>query len=378
MDFDLSEEHKIFQNTAAQFAQKEIAPLGAEHDEKEEYPRWIFKRAGELGFLGIPYPEQYGGTGPDTIALCIFTEEASRADAGIGAGLVVQNTVGTSPVHSFGSEEIKQKYLVPAIKGDFVGCFCLTEPNVGSDVSSVETMAKEDGDRYIINGSKLFVSNGLIADYAIVAARTEKDKGHKGITLFLLETDSAGLTRRGLKKLGIRAQDIAEFVFEDCQVSKDNILGEKGQGFYHLMATVQKTRIIVGSASVGLARAAFETALRYAKERNQFGQPIGKFQAVQFKLADMAMEIELASLMTYKAAWLNDTGEKCIKEASMAKLYASEMVNRVAYNALQIHGGYGYMREYPMERYFRDARIMEIFEGTSEIQRVIIARQLGL
>jgi alkylation response protein AidB-like acyl-CoA dehydrogenase len=217
-----------------------------------------------------------------------------------------------------------------------------------------------------------------MADYAIVAARTEKDKGHKGITLFLMDTDSAGLTRRGLKKLGIRAQDIAEFVFEDCQVPKNSILGEKGQGFYHLMATVQKTRIVVGSASVGLARAAFEAALRYAKERNQFGQPIGKFQAIQFKLADMAMEIELASLMTYKAAWLNDKGEKCIKEASMAKLYASEMVNRVAYNALQIHGGYGYMREYPMERYFRDARIMEIFEGTSEIQRVIIARQLGL
>ncbi|MDY7030297.1 MAG: acyl-CoA dehydrogenase family protein [Thermodesulfobacteriota bacterium] len=378
MNFELSEEHKIFQNTAAQFAQKEIAPLGAEHDEKEEFPKWIFKKAGDLGFLGIPYPEQYGGTGPDTIALCILTEEASKADAGIASGLIVQNTVGTSPVYNFGSEEIKQKYLVPAIKGDCIGCFCLTEPNVGSDVSSIEMTAKEDGDDYILNGSKLFVSSGMMADYTVVAARTEKGKGHQGITMFLVETQSPGLSRKGLKKLGIRAQDIAEFAFDDCRVPKKHLLGEKGKGFYQLMATVQKTRIVVGSACVGLAKAAFDTALRYAKERHQFGQPIGKFQGLQFKLADMAMEIELASVFTYKAAWMNDQGEKCIKEASMAKLYASQMVNRVAYDALQIHGGYGYMREYPLERYYRDARIMEIFEGTSEIQKVIIARELGL
>ncbi|MFA4910036.1 MAG: acyl-CoA dehydrogenase family protein [Desulfobacteria bacterium] len=378
MNFELSEEHKIFQRTAAQFAQKEIAPLGAEYDEKEEYPRQVIIKAGELGFLGIPYPEQYGGTGPDTIALCVFVEEVSKADAGIGSGLVVQNTVGTSPVFNFGSEDMKQRYLVPAIKGEFVGCFCLTEPNVGSDVSSIEMMAKEDGDSYILNGSKLFVSNGLMANYAIVAVRTEKGKKHEGMTLFLVDTQSPGLTRKGLKKLGIRAQDIAEFSFEDCRVPKENLLGELGKGFYHLMSTVQKTRIIVGAASVGLAKAAFDTALRYAKERRQFGQPIGKFQGIQFMMADMAMEIELASLLVYKAAWMNDRGEKCIKEASMAKLNASEMVNRVVYKALQIHGGYGYMREYPLERYFRDARIMEIFEGTSEIQRVIIARELGL
>lgn len=378
MDFELSEEHKIFQRTVAQFARKEIAPIGEEHDEKEEYPRWIYNRAGELGFLGIPYPERYGGTGPDTIALSIFTEETTKADAGIAMGLVVQNTVGTSPVYNFGSEEIKQRYLVPSIKGEYVGSFALTEPNVGSDAASVEMTAKEDGDGYILNGAKVFVSNGMTANFATVAARTEKGKGHQGITLFLVETESRGFSRKGVKKLGIRAQDIAEFTFEDCRVPKENMLGENGKGFYHLMATVQDTRIIVGAASVGLARAAFEKALTYAKERQQFGQPIGKFQGIQFKLADMAVEIETASLLVFKASWLNDKGVNCIKEASMAKLYASEMVNRVVYKALQIHGGYGYMREYPLERYYRDARIMEIFEGTSEIQRVIIARQYGL
>jgi len=378
MDFELSEEHKIFQRTAEQFAQKEIAPIGQECDEKEEYPRWIYKKAGELGFLGIPYPEAYGGTGPDTIALSIFAEETTKADAGIAMGLVVQNTVGTSPVYNFGSEALKQRYLVPAIKGDFVGSFALTEPNVGSDVSSIETRAKEDGDSYVLNGSKVFVSNGLTADFAVVAARTEKGKGHKGITLFLVETQSPGFARMGVKKLGIRAQDIAEFVFEDCRVPKENVLGQEGKGFYHLMSTVQETRIIVGAASVGLARAAFDKALQYAKERQQFGQPIGNFQGIQFKLADMAVEIETAALLVLKASWLNDKGVTCVKEASMAKLYASEMVNKVVYRALQIHGGYGYMREYPLERYYRDARIMEIFEGTSEIQRVIIARQYGL
>jgi len=378
MDFELSEEHKIFQRTAAQFAQKEIAPLGEECEEKEEYPKWLFRRAGELGFLGIPYPEQYGGTGPDTIALSIFAEETTKADAGIAMGLVVQNTVGTSPIYNFGSEELKQRYLVPAIRGELVGSFALTEPNVGSDVSSIEMMAREEGGSYILNGTKTFASSGMMADYVIIAARTEKGKGHRGITIFLVEPQSPGFSRKGLKKLGIRAQDIAEFTFEDCPVPKENILGEVGKGFYHLMSTVQKPRIVVGASSVGLARAAFETALRYAKERRQFGQPIGKFQGIQFKLADMAMEIELASLAVYKAAWLDDKGKECIKEASMAKLYASEMVNRVAYQALQIHGGYGYMREYPLERYYRDARVMEIFEGTSEIQRLIISRQLGL
>ena len=378
MDFDLSEEHQIFQSTVAKFAEKEIAPLGAEYDEKEEYPKWIFKKAGELGFLGIAYPEKYGGTGPDTIALSIFTEEITKADAGISMGLIVQNTVGTSPLYNFGSEEIKQKYLVPAIKGEIIGSFALTEPNVGSDISSVQAAAREDGDSYILNGAKIFVSNGMSADYAVVAARTEKGVGHQGISLFLVETESPGFSRKGLKKMGIRAQDIAEFALEDCRVPKENLLGEKGKGFYHLVSTVQTTRIIVGASSVGLAKAAFNTALNYAKERTQFGQPIGNYQGIQFMLADMATEIELASLMVYKAAFMNDQGRKCIKEASMSKLYASEMVNRIAYKALQIHGGYGYMREFPLERYFRDARIMEIFEGTSEIQRIIISRELGL
>ncbi len=378
MDFELSEEHKIFQRTVAQFAQKEIAPIGEEHDIKEKYPRWIYDRAGELGFLGIPYPELYGGTGPDTIALSIFTEETTKADAGIAMGLVVQNTVGTSPVYNFGSEDLKQRYLVPAIKGEYVGSFALTEPNVGSDAASVQATAKEDGDSYILNGAKVFVSNGMTAKFATVAARTDKGKGHQGISLFLVDTESPGFSRKGVKKLGIRAQDIAEFAFEDCRVPKENLMGDKGKAFYHLMATVQDTRIIVGAASVGLAKAAFEKALQYAKDRQQFGQPIGKFQGIQFKLADMAVEIETASLLVFKASWLNDRGVNCTKEASMAKLYGSEMVNKVVYQALQIHGGYGYMREYPLERYFRDARIMEIFEGTSEIQRVIIAKQYGL
>ncbi len=379
MDFEFSEEQKLFRRTASQFAGKEIAPLVDELEDREEFPSRLLKRMGDLGFLGIPYPERYGGSGGDVVTLCIFLEELASVSTAAAIAAVVQINGVAAPVFLFGTEDQKEKYLVPSIRGEKIGSIAITEPDAGSDTASIRTLAKREDNGYVITGTKIFCTNGGIADLFFVTAVTDRSKGSKGIGIFVAERGTQGLTvGRNIKKLGLHGLGTYEVIFEGCRVEQGSLLGDEGRGFYNLMRSVERNRIGVAAMAVGLARAAFGDALPYAKERVQFGRPIGKFQGIQFMLADMAMEIELATLMVYKAAWMDDRGLPCNKEASIAKLYASEMVNRVAYKALQIYGGYGYMMEYPLQRYFRDARVFEIFEGTSEIQRVIIGKELGL
>ena len=379
MDFKFSEDQELFRRTASQFARKEVAPLVEELEQREEFPVELLKRMGELGFLGIPYPEKYGGSGGDVVTLCIFLEEIAYVSATVAGAAVVQINGVAAPVFLFGTEDQKEKYLIPSIRGEKIGAIAMTEPDAGSDVASIRTSAKKVADGYVIDGTKIFCTNAGIADLLFVTAVTDRKKGVKGISVFVVETGTLGVTvGKNIKKLGLHGVGTYEVAFEGCRVEPCSLLGEEDKGFYNLMKSVERNRIGVGAIAVGLSRAAFDHALQHARERIQFGKPIGKFQGIQFMLADMAMEIELATLMTYKAAWMDDQGMRCNKEASIAKLYASQMVNRVAYNALQVFGGYGYMTEYPLERYFRDARVFEIFEGTSEIQRVIISRELGL
>jgi len=379
MDFSLSEEHKMFQKTIRDFAEREIGPLVEEAEAKEEFPVELFPKMGKLGYLGIRYPEEYGGPGFDKISECIYVEELSRVCAGIASGLMVQSGLATEAVFHHGTEEQKQRFLVPAIKGDKIAALGLTEPNAGSDIASIQTTARREGDNYVLNGQKIFITNGTIADFVLVAAYTDKSRGAKGISLIIVEKGSPGFTvARKLKKLGNRSSDTGELVFEDCIVPRENLIGEENKGFYYIVGALKSGRITYGGRAVGVAQAAFEAALKYAQERVQFGQPIGKFQVNQFKLAQMATEIEAARIFTYKAAWMLDQGMECMKEASMVKLFATEMVQRVVAEAVQIHGGYGYMTEYPVERYFRDAKMFTIVEGTSEIQHIVIARELGL
>jgi alkylation response protein AidB-like acyl-CoA dehydrogenase len=379
MDFSLSEEHRMFQRAIRDFAEKEIGPLIEEAEEKEEFPVELFPKMGKLGYLGIRYPEEYGGPGFDKISECIYVEELSRVCAGIASGLMVQSGLATEAVFKHGTEEQKQRFLVPAIKGDKIAALGLTEPNAGSDISSIQTIARRDGDTYFLNGSKIFITNGTIADFVLVAAYTDKSRGTKGISLLIVEKGTPGFTvARKLKKLGNRSSDTGELVFEDCQVPKENLIGEENRGFSYIVGALKSGRITYGGRAVGVAQAAFEAALQYAKERIQFGQPIGKFQANQFKLAQMVTAIEAARTFTFRAAWMMDQGIECMKEASMVKLFATEMVQKVVAEAVQIHGGYGYMTEYPVERYFRDAKMFTIVEGTSEIQQMVIARELGL
>ncbi|MDY6968971.1 MAG: acyl-CoA dehydrogenase family protein [Spirochaetota bacterium] len=379
MDFKFSEEQEIFRRMVSQFAKNELAPLIDELEEKDELPVEIMRKMGELGFFGILYPEKYGGSNGDVITFCILIEEISYISAAVAGITNIQLNGVASPVFIFGTEEQKKRFLIPSIKGEKIGAIAMTEPNAGSDAASIRTSAKKDGNDYIINGSKIFCSNGGAADLFFLTAVTDPGKRGKGISLFIIERGTPGFTvSKNIKKLGAHGVGTYELIFEDCRIPSDNLLGEENKGFYNLMKTVERNRIGVTAMAVGLARAAFDEALKYAKEREQFGQPIGNFQGIQFKLADMAMELELATTMLYKAAWMDSEGMRCNKEASIAKLFASEMVNRIAYQALQIHGGYGYMLEYPVQRYFRDARLFEIFEGTSEIQRIIISREIGL
>ena len=379
MDFTLSDEHQMFQRAIRDFAEKEIGPQVEEAEEKEEFPVELFPKMGKLGYLGIRYPEKYGGPGFDKISECLYIEELNRVCAGIASGLMVQSGLATEAIFYHGTEEQKQRLLVPAIKGEKIAALGLTEPNAGSDISSIQTTARKDGDSYIVNGSKIFITNGTIADFVLVAAYTDKSRGTKGISLLVLERGTPGFTiARKLKKLGNRSSDTGELVFEDCRIPKENLIGEENRGFGYIVGALKSGRIIYGARSVGVAQAAFEAALQYAKERVQFGQPIGKFQANQFKLAKMATAIEAARTFTFRAAWMLDQGIECMKEASMVKLFATEMVQWVTAEAVQLHGGYGYMMEYPVQRYFRDAKMFTITEGTSEIQQVVIARELGL
>jgi len=378
LDFEFTEEQNMFRDTIRDFGQKEIEPIVEEYEKKEDFPKELFPKLGDMGFLGIIYPEEYGGVGLDKITDCIFAEEMGRVCAGIAMCINAHIGLACFPIYKFGTEEQKQKYLVPGIAGKKIGALGLTEPNAGSDARSIRSQAIKDGNKFILNGTKTWITNGSMADFAVVAAYTDKSKKGEGISLFIVEKGFPGFTVSGkVHKLGHKAADTSELVFENCEVPEENLLGGEG-GFQRAMATLIGARITHAAKSVGMAQVAFEYALQYSKERDAFGQPISKFQAISFKLSDMAVKIETARLMVYKAAWLYSQDKRCVKEASMAKLYAAEVVQWVAIEAVQVLGGYGYGVEYPVERYYRDAKLASLTEGTSEIQRIVIARELGL
>jgi len=378
MDFELDEHHRIFKETFRKFCEREIEPLVDQAEEEEKFPLHLFPRMGELGYLCPRYPEKYGGAGIDKISEVIMREELSRVSQGIASSWSAHSHLGTYPIYKWGTEEQKDRYLVPAIKGNKIAAFGLTEPDAGSDTKSIRTTAERKGDYYVINGRKIFITNGNICDFLTLVAYTDRSKGYRGISLFIVDRNTPGfVVSRKLRKEGIRCSETAELLFEECKIPAEQLIGHEG-GFYNLMNTLTEGRVGVAGNCVGIAQAAYEAALKYAGERIQFGRPIGKFQAIQFKLAEIATEIEAARLLVYKAAWLIDQGKEPIKEASMAKLYASEVAVRAAREAVQIHGGYGIMREFRVGRYLRDALVYTIGEGTSEIQKMIIAKQIGL
>jgi alkylation response protein AidB-like acyl-CoA dehydrogenase len=377
LDFRLTEEQELLRKTVRDFAEKEVGPSAAERDEEERFDIEIFYKMGELGLTGIPFPEEYGGTGMGNVAYAIAVEELSRVCASTGVTLSAHVSLGAWPVYAFGTEEQKKKYLVPMAEGKKLGALGLTEPHAGTDAAAISTSARLDGDAYVLNGTKIFITNAYYADVYIIFATVDRAKKHKGICAFIVEKGTPGFSfGKKEKKLGIRSSPTYELIFENCRVPKANLLGEEGQGFRIAMETLDGGRIGIAAQAVGIAQGAFEQALNYAKQREQFGQPIAKFQGIQWMLADMATRIEAARLLTYQAAYLKDAGLPYIKESSMAKLYAAETAMDVTVKAVQIHGGYGYTREYPVERMMRDAKITEIYEGTSEVQRIIIANQL--
>jgi butyryl-CoA dehydrogenase len=379
MDFELTEEHRIFQKFIRDFAQKEIAPLVDEAEENNVFPKQLFKMMGEMGFLCPRYPEELGGGGGDKITEIIMAEELNKVNAGIAASLMVQGGLSTQPIYRFGSDEQKQRILVPAIKGEVIGAFALTEPNSGSDAASIKSRAVRDGDEYIINGTKIFITNGPICDYAVVAVYTDPEQRGEGISLFIVERGAQGFSvSRKLDKVGNRSIETGELVFEDCRVPAKNLIGGKeGGGFKMLADTLTSGRITYGGRCTGTAQAAYDLTVQYAKERVQFGKPIIKFQATKFKLAEMAMNIDVMRTYTYRVALMYDQGKKVQKEAAMVKLFTAETLQKILADSMQIHGGYGYMMEYPIQRYWRDGRLFTITEGTSEIQRLVIARESG-
>lgn len=379
MDFDLSEEQRIFQKAIRDFAEKEIAPLVEEAEEEERFPLKLFPQMGRLGYLGIRYPEAHGGSGADKVSECIWAEELFRICRGIATSLFAHCHLGTFPLSVFGTDGQKAQFLRPAVKGEKIAAFALTEPNAGSDVQGIESRAKKMGKSYLLKGSKMFVTNGTIADFVLVAAYTDRSKGFEGISLFLVEKGTRGSSvSRKLKKEGSRSSETAELVFEDCLIPEEHLIGGREGAFRDILKTLVEGRVVIAAGATGVARAAFEAALKYAKERVAFGRPIGHFQAIGFKLADMVTCIEIARTMIYRVAWMIDQKRACTSEASMAKLFATEMAEKVTNEAMQVFGGYSQMREFPVGRYWRDARQLKIGEGTSEVQRRIICRQLGL
>ena len=377
MNFDFTEEQLMIQESARDFAQNEIAPSAVDRDIKAEFPSDIIKKMGELGFMGMMVSLDYGGAGMDTISYVLAMIEISKVDASVGVIMSVNNSLVCWGLEEYGSDFIKQKYLVPLAKGEKLGAFALSEPEAGSDATQQHTMADKDGDFFLLNGMKNWITNGTTADYHLVMATTDKVKGHKGISTFLVEKGAPGLGH-GKKedKLGIRSSDTCSLTFENCRVPKENIVWEEGKGFNFAMNTLNGGRIGIASQALGIAEASLEASIKYSKERKAFGKEIANLQAIQFKLADMAMKLDAAKLLTFKAASLKDAGKKYFAEAAMAKLYASKIAVECALEAIQVHGGYGYVREYLVERYLRDAKITEIYEGTSEIQRIVIARSL--
>jgi len=374
LNLELTEEQKLLQKSVREFAEAEVKPHAKEIDETHRFPRDTFQKAAELGLTGIAVPENYGGAGMDHICYSIVIEEISRVCASTGTILSVQNSLFCDPILRFGNEEQKQKFLVPFARGEKIGCYALTEPQAGSNAAALTTKAVLKGDRYIVNGTKAWITNGGAADAAVVYVNTHPEKGEKGITALVVEKGSKGFTvGKEEKKLGVNATACTELSFSDCEVPAANRIGNEGEGYRVALSTLDGGRIGIASQATGIAQGAFEAALSYAKQRQAFGHPIADFQAIQFMLADMSTEIDAARLLARRAAWKQDSGGRFSMEASIAKLFASEMSTRVTHKAIQIHGGYGYSREYPVERAYRDARITEIYEGTSEIQRLVIA-----
>lgn len=377
MHFELTEDQKMIQQTAREFAQEEIAPSAVERDKTGTFPQEIIRKLGELGFLGMMVPQEYGGAGLDTLSYVLAMEEISKVDASVGVIMSVNNSLVTYGIERYGSEELKQKYLVPLARGEVIGAFCLSEPEAGSDATSQKTEAVRVNGGWEITGTKNWITNGQSSTYYLVMAQTDRSHGHKGITTFLVEKGWPGF-EQGVKedKLGIRSSDTCSLHFNRTPVPDANVVWDVGKGFNFAMDTLNGGRIGIAAQALGIAAAAYEAAVGYSKQRKAFGQYIKDFQAIQFKISDMATRLEAARLLTYQAAMLKDAHQKYVKEAAMAKLYASRIAVENALDAIQIHGGYGYVREYLVERYLRDAKITEIYEGTSEVQHIVIAREL--
>ncbi|HTY11637.1 MAG TPA: acyl-CoA dehydrogenase [Bacteroidota bacterium] len=377
MDFNLTETQKMIRDTARQFAQDELAASAELRDEKEEFPYDAVKKLGELGFMGMMVPEQYAGAGLDTVSYSLAVEEISRVDASCGVIMSVNNSLVCYGINEFGTEEQKQNYLKPLASGKKLGAFALSEPEAGSDATNQHTQAVRDGDYYILNGIKNWITNGYNADFVLVMAATDSAKGSKGISTFIVEKGMPGFSvGKKERKLGIRSSDTVSIAFQDVRVPAANRIGDEGFGFKFAMKTLDGGRIGIASQAVGIAQASLDAAVKYSKERKAFDQPLSNLQAIQFKIADMATEVDAARLLTLRAAAVKDSGERFTQPAAMAKLFASKVAVQCALEAIQIHGGYGYIREYRVERYLRDAKITEIYEGTSEIQRIVIARSL--
>jgi alkylation response protein AidB-like acyl-CoA dehydrogenase len=377
MEFLFKDEHRLFRKTVREFVDKEIVPGAQAIDESGEFPMELFKKMGELGFYGLRYPEQYGGSNADTFMFAILCEELARGSMAVAATAMMQSLMGTNFIYRFGTEEHRQKFLVPAIKGDKLGCFAITEPSAGSDLGSMKTTAEKDGSEWVLNGSKTWITNGPLGDFFTVGAMTDKSRGFKGIDMFFVEKGTEGFTiGREIHKAGVRGAVSTEISFNDCRIPEENLFGEVGLGFENLGSILNEIRTMTGALSLGIARAALDHAYKYSLEREAFGKPIQKFQAIQFKLAAMATELEAAKLMVYNTAWMLENGKQCTKEAAMAKLFASEMANRTADEATRIFASYGFSSEFPVERYLRDVRFLLLGGGTSEILHSIIGREL--
>jgi len=377
LDFSLSEEQQLLKKTVREFAESELAPHAREWDEKQEFPREVFGKLGELGLMGVVWPAEYGGSGLSTLDYAVVMEELARVDAGVALSVAAHNSLCSGHIFLAGTEEQKKKYLTPLARGEKVGCWGLTENSAGSDAGGTRTTAVREGAFWVLNGSKTFITNGGVADTAVVMAVTHRTQGKKGISAFVVERGTRGF-RSGKKedKLGVRSSDTSELVFEDCRIPAGNLLGQEGHGFLDSLRILDRGRIGIAAFSLGIAQASLEASTRYAKGRRQFGHAIAEFQAIQFKIADMATQVEASRLLTWRAAHLRDSGKEHTVQSSMAKLFASEAAVEAALEAIQIHGGYGYIKEYPVERYLRDAKLGTIGEGTSEVQRLVIAREL--
>ena len=379
MDFNLTDNQKLFKKTIREFCEKNIKPIAEKIDKEEYFPKDLYKKMGQMGLMGMTVPQKYGGAGIDRISYMIALEEISRFCGSTGITVEAHNSLGVGHIYERGTEEQRKKYLPKLCSGDEIAAWALTEPNAGSDASATQTTAVLDGDEWVLNGTKQFITSGDIAWITTIMAKTDKDKGARGISAFIVEKDTPGFKVGQLEdKLGLRGSHTAEIILEDCRIPKENLLDKQGMGFIGAMNILDRGRTAIGAMSVGIAAGAFEDALDYAKQRQQFGKPIGKNQAIQWMLADMATDIDAARLLVFRAADMEDKEIPFTKEAAMAKLFASEKAMDATVKAIQIFGGYGYTRDYPLERYYRDIKLCTIGEGTSEVQKMVIARQLGL